>query len=78
MKKSAQTDKLNQIAFLKILSNLFESLTAGWFALILITPNFINLSFLEITLFLLKNIFLGMVFMIISYFLEIKLLNYEH
>lgn len=57
-------------AFLKSLSAVLANLSAAWFTIAFITPNFSNLPFTETTIVLTKDIFLGIVFLLASTLIE--------
>ncbi len=62
-------------AWLRTLSGLTINLSAGWFGLVLITPNFTDLSKIDGFIVLLGYLFLGIIFLFLTAFIE--RLNYE-
>ncbi|MBI2334757.1 hypothetical protein HYU96_03050 [Candidatus Daviesbacteria bacterium] len=59
-------------AFLKALSAVTGNLSAAWFAVVLITPNFTNIFSIKTMGFLTQNIILGIVFLMLTAFIERK------
>lgn len=60
-------------AFLKALSSVTGNLSAAWFAVAFVTPNFTNIFSIKTMSFLTQNIILGIVFLILTAFIERKL-----
>lgn len=54
----------------KALSGLCVNLSAAWFGLAFITPNFADLSSLEVIFVLIRDCFFGIVFLSISAVIE--------
>jgi len=60
-------------AFLKMLSAVMANLSAAWFAIAFITPNFSHLSTIEIMILLTKDISFGIVFLLAATLIERQL-----
>ena len=60
----------NTRAFLKALSQVLANISAAWFVLAFVTPNFSNLPLTEIITVLTKDILLGIVFLLASTLIE--------
>ncbi len=61
---------------LKSLSALFTNFSAVWFGLAFVTPNFIDITNVEIFLTLTKDIGFGIVYLLLSMEIE-RILEYE-
>lgn len=67
--------KKNIQAWQKTISGLSINISAGWFGLAFLTPNFTDLLKPENTSILIRDIFFGIVFLILTFFLERKQLR---
>ncbi len=65
--------KANRRALLKATSSVTGNLSAAWFALVLITPNITKIFTFDTLILLTKNIILGIVFLVLTAFIERKL-----
>ena len=63
-------------AFLKALSQVFANLSAAWFALAFITPNFGNIFNTKALSVLTVDIIFGIVFLVLATIVE-RILDYE-
>lgn len=63
-----------KIAIMKTLGGLSINLSAGWFGIVFIAPGLVSISSLKDILTLILDFFFGMLFLFISYKLEINLL----
>lgn len=61
------------LAFLKTLSAVLANLSAGWFGLAIVTPNFSSLFSQETIILLTKDISFGIVFLIAATLIERRL-----
>ena len=61
------------LPWLKALSGLSINLSAAWFALAMVTPNFANLSTPDALIVLIRDIASGIVFLIINVIIERRL-----
>lgn len=61
------------LAFLKALSQVLGNLSATWFAVAFITPNFSNLSSTETLIVLTKDVSFGIVFLLATTLIERQL-----
>lgn len=59
-------------AWLRMLAGVCGNITAGWFGLAFITPNFVNLSNTDGVIVLTRDVLLGIVFLLIGVLLERK------
>jgi len=66
----------NVRALLKALSSVAANISAAWFGLALVTPNFTEISNSDSLFVLTSNVFFGIVFLLISATFE-RLLLYE-
>ena len=66
--------KKDKIAFTKVLSGISGNLSAGFFGLILLAPNFLPIKGALDILLLTVDLFAGILFMWLSYKLERSLL----
>ena len=64
---------LSRSYWLKAFSGLCINLSAVWFTLAIITPNFVSLKEAEAIFVLLKDLFFGIVFLILTAVLEKKI-----
>lgn len=64
-----------QHSFIKALAGLSLNISAAWFALAFITPNFVDLHALEAVIVLTKDIVLGIVFLVLNIIFEQHLKN---
>lgn len=65
----------NTKAGLRTLSGLSINISAGWVGLAFLTPNFTDLSKPESISILIRDIFFGIVFLLLTFFLERKQLR---
>lgn len=68
------SEKKNQKAAMRALSALAVNLSAGWFGVVIIAPNFWPIAGLKEVVMLTGDIFLGTIFLLLSYIFERKLL----
>ncbi len=60
----------NKVTFIKISSNLFQNLGAGWLGLVLLGPTFSNVKDIHTILVLTLDLVFGIVFLITAFFIE--------
>lgn len=58
------------LAFLKSLSAVTSNLSAAWFALALVTPNFTNISNTEIIVVLTRDVVFGILWLVLTVIIE--------
>lgn len=58
--------------FLRALSGLFINLSAAWFILAFVTPNFADITMRASQIILLRDVFLGILFFVITVLVEKK------
>ena len=67
-------EKKNQKAVIRSLAALTVNLSAGWFGVVIIAPNFWPIAGIKEVAMLTGDIYLGTLFWLLSYRLERKLL----
>lgn len=62
--------KRDKLAWLKALSGLSVNLSAAWFTLAIVTPNFSSLANIEALLVLTRDLVFGIVFLVLTVIFE--------
>ena len=68
MKRSKSPKSL--IPWLKALSGLSVNLSAAWFGLAVVTPNFANILKIETVVTLTRDVLFGIIFLLLTVFFE--------
>lgn len=63
-------DKKTQKALIRVLAGICINLSAGWFAFVLITPNFLNLALFNTLILLFLDLLFGIMFLTLAVILE--------
>lgn len=67
MKRSVE---INKVAWLKTASVLSGNISAAWFILTFVTPNFTNLNNFDSFIVLFRDVAYGIVFMVLTFIFE--------